>query len=132
MTAPAVDVAVERRETESPAPDRPPPRLIEPVRGWVPLGLRELADFRELLYFLVWRDLKVRYKQTALGVTWSVLQPVLTALIFTLIFGRLVGVPSDGVPYALVRHRRACCCGSCFAQSVSSGKREACLRSRTS
>jgi lipopolysaccharide transport system permease protein len=120
MTAPAIDVAVERRETESPAPDRPPPQLIEPVRGWVPLGLRELADFRELLYFLVWRDLKVRYKQTALGVTWSVLQPVVTALIFTLIFGRLVGVPSEGVPYALFAVA-GLLLWILFAQSVTQG-----------
>src|SRR4030095_7451402 len=57
--------------------------------------------YRELLYFLVWRDLKVRYKQTILGVAWAVLQPLLTMLVFALFFGRLARVPSDGVPYAL-------------------------------
>jgi lipopolysaccharide transport system permease protein len=92
---------VPRRKTERAIPDQPPQQLVEPVRGWVPLHLRELADFRELLYFLVWRDLKVRYKQTVVGVSWSLLQPALTALIFAVFFGALVGVPSDGVPYPL-------------------------------
>jgi lipopolysaccharide transport system permease protein len=61
--------------------------------------LRELWAYRELLYFLVWRDVKVRYKQTGLGVAWAVLQPLLTMVVFSLFFGRLAGVPSDGVPY---------------------------------
>lgn len=74
---------------------------IEPTRGWVPLRLGELVAYRELLFFLVWRDLKVRYRQTALGVAWAVLQPLLTMMVFTLFFGRLARVPSDGVPYAL-------------------------------
>ena len=65
------------------------------------LGLRELWHYRELAYFLVWRDVKVRYAQTALGVTWALLQPLLTMAVFTLFFGRLTGVPSDGVPYPL-------------------------------
>ena len=63
------------------------------------LNLKDIWEYRELLYFLVWRDIKVRYKQTALGAAWAVLQPVLTMLIFTLIFGRLAKVPSDGIPY---------------------------------
>ena len=75
--------------------------LIRPVSGWMPLNLRELWEYRELLYFLVWRDLKVRYKQTALGVAWVVLQPLFLMLVFTLFFGRLVGVPSDGLPYSI-------------------------------
>ena len=79
----------------------PPSVVIEPLRGWMPLRLRDLVDARELLYFFVWRDVKVRYKQTALGVAWSLLLPALTALIFAVLFGRLVGVPSDGVPYPL-------------------------------
>lgn len=63
------------------------------------LNLKDLWDYRELLYFLVWRDIKVRYKQTALGAAWAVLQPVLTMLVFTIFFGRLAKVPSDGIPY---------------------------------
>lgn len=63
------------------------------------LNLKDLWEYRELLYFLVWRDIKVRYKQTALGAVWAVLQPLLTMLVFTVIFGRLAKVPSDGIPY---------------------------------
>lgn len=74
---------------------------IEPRRGWLSLGLREMWSFRELLYFLAWRDVKVRYKQTALGVAWAVLQPLLTTLVFTIFFGRLAQVGSDGLPYPL-------------------------------
>jgi lipopolysaccharide transport system permease protein len=75
--------------------------LIEPSHGWTSLKLRELWEYRELLYFLAWRDIKIRYKQTALGAAWAVLQPLLTMLIFALFFGRLAGMPSDGVPYPL-------------------------------
>jgi lipopolysaccharide transport system permease protein len=74
---------------------------IEPSRGWASLRLGELWEYRELLYFLAWRDIKIRYKQTALGVLWAVLQPLLAMLIFALFFGRLARVPSDGVPYPL-------------------------------
>jgi len=74
---------------------------IEAGKAWAPLNLRSLWEYRELLYFLTWRDIKVRYKQTALGVAWAILQPLLTMLIFTIFFGRLAGVPSDNVPYAL-------------------------------
>jgi lipopolysaccharide transport system permease protein len=70
-------------------------RAAHPLR----LNLRDIWEYRELLYFLVWRNIKVRYKQTALGAAWAVLQPVLTMLIFTLLFGRLAKVPSDGIPY---------------------------------
>ena len=72
---------------------------IEPSRGWVSLRLGELWEYRELLYFLVWRDIKVRYKQTALGAAWAILQPVLTMMVFSVFFGRLAKVPSDGIPY---------------------------------
>jgi len=75
--------------------------LIEPTRGWASLKLRELWQYRELLYFLAWRDIKIRYKQTALGLLWAVLQPFLTMVIFAIFFGRLAGMPSDGVPYPL-------------------------------
>jgi len=74
---------------------------IEPSRGWVSLQLRELWAYRELTYFLTWRDVKVRYKQTALGALWAILQPLLTMLIFSLFFGRLAKMPSDGIPYPL-------------------------------
>ena len=72
---------------------------IEPPRTWLDLRLKELWMFRELLYFLVWRDVKVRYKQTALGAAWAILQPVMTMLVFSVFFGRLAKVPSDGIPY---------------------------------
>jgi lipopolysaccharide transport system permease protein len=75
--------------------------VIEPSKSWAPLNLRDIWKYRELLYFLTWRDIKVRYKQTALGVAWAVIQPVTTMIIFTLFFGRLAGVPSDGIPYPL-------------------------------
>src|SRR5262245_29802184 len=75
--------------------------LIRPSRGWVPLRLSELWEYRELLYFLVWRDIKVRYKQTALGAAWAIIQPFFTMLVFTLFFGRLANIQSDGIPYAL-------------------------------
>jgi lipopolysaccharide transport system permease protein len=72
---------------------------IAPSTRWPSLDLRELWAYRELLYFLTWRDIKVRYKQTALGATWAVIQPLFMMLVFSLFFGRLAGVPSDGLPY---------------------------------
>jgi lipopolysaccharide transport system permease protein len=78
-----------------------PSVLIEPEKGWTSLGLRDVWAFRELLYFLVWRDVKVRYKQTILGVAWAVLQPLLTMIVFTIFFGRLAGIGSEGLPYPL-------------------------------
>lgn len=74
---------------------------IEPTRGWVALQLKELWAYRELLYFLIWRDVKVRYKQTALGAAWAIIQPVFTMIVFSLFFGRLAKVPSDGIPYPI-------------------------------
>jgi lipopolysaccharide transport system permease protein len=76
-------------------------RRIEPSRGWASLRLRELWEYRELLYFLVWRDVKIRYKQTVLGALWAVIQPVCMMLVFTLFFGKLAKVPSDGIPYPI-------------------------------
>ena len=73
--------------------------IIRPSRGWVSLNLRDLWEYRELLYFLVWRDVKVRYKQTVLGAAWAILQPFLTMVVFSVFFGRLAKVPSDGIPY---------------------------------
>lgn len=76
-----------------------PTIVIEPPRGWALVDLREIWRYHELLYFLTWRDIKVRYKQTVIGAAWAVLQPFLTMVVFSVIFGRLVNVPSDGVPY---------------------------------
>ena len=73
--------------------------LITPANRWIPLQLDELWEYRELLYFLVWRDVKVRYKQTALGAAWAVMQPLFMMLVFSLFFGFLAKVPSDGIPY---------------------------------
>ena len=84
--------------SQAPAPAGPL-LVLRAQRGWRPLGLRELWQARELIYFLAWRDLKVRYKQTVLGATWAILQPVAGMVVFSVIFGRLVGVPSDDVPY---------------------------------
>jgi lipopolysaccharide transport system permease protein len=74
---------------------------IEPSRGWVALKLSDLWEYRELVFFLTWRDIKVRYKQTALGAAWAIIQPFFTMLVFSLFFGRLAKVPSDGIPYPL-------------------------------
>jgi lipopolysaccharide transport system permease protein len=74
---------------------------VEPSRTWARVGLSEVWSYRELLYFLVWRDLKVRYRQTVLGAIWAILQPVLTMIVFTIFFGRLAKVPSDGLPYPI-------------------------------
>jgi len=74
---------------------------IRPTRGWGGLQLRELWRFRELFYFLVWRDIKVRYKQTLLGAAWAILQPFLTMVVFSIFFGELAKMPSDGIPYPI-------------------------------
>lgn len=76
-----------------------PVTIVRPSRRWPRLGLKEVWEYRDLLYFLVWRDIKVRYKQTALGAAWAVLQPVFATIVFSVVFGRLARVPSDGVPY---------------------------------
>jgi lipopolysaccharide transport system permease protein len=82
-------------------PSQQPLITIENRKSWIGLNLRELWHYRELLYFLTWRDVKVRYKQTIIGVLWVVLQPLLTTIIFTIFLGKLARVPSDGLPYAL-------------------------------
>jgi lipopolysaccharide transport system permease protein len=74
---------------------------IKPSRGWQSIDLRQLWQYRELLYFLSWRDIKVRYKQTVLGATWAVIQPFMTMVVFSLFFGKLAKMPSDGLPYPL-------------------------------
>src|ERR1700676_3087721 len=86
--------------TPLPAPVHAPATVrIEPPHGWLDLRLAEVWQYRELLYFFVWRDVKIRYKQTAIGVVWVVLQPLMTMGVFTLFFGRLAKLPSDGLPY---------------------------------
>lgn len=75
--------------------------IIRPTRDWVPLNLGDLWEYRELLYFLVWRDIKIRYKQTVLGAAWAIIQPLATMVVFTVIFGRLAKIPSEGIPYPI-------------------------------
>lgn len=98
--------------TNVPEPSSPEPRIpssaipipvirIEPTRGWVGLKFGELWEYRELLYFLTWRDIKVRYKQTALGAAWAIIQPFFTMVVFSLFFGKLAHMPSDGIPYPI-------------------------------
>ncbi len=82
-------------------PEDLPEIVIRPSQGWRWLDLRELWAYRELIYFLTWRDIKVRYKQTAIGVAWAVLQPVAMMVVFTLFFGQMAQMPSEGVPYPL-------------------------------
>jgi lipopolysaccharide transport system permease protein len=96
-------------QTPAPLPEPAPPEtaarpeqpesIIAPARGWQLINVRELWQFRELVYFLVWRDVKVRYKQTLLGIAWSVLQPAMMMVVFTLFFNRVAGLKDDSVPY---------------------------------
>jgi homopolymeric O-antigen transport system permease protein len=88
-------------EVSSVSATSPSSTLIVPAAGWPRFNLGELWAYRELLYFLVWRDLKVRYKQTALGLGWAVLQPTLTMVVFSIFFGKLARMPSDGIPYPI-------------------------------
>lgn len=94
---------MENIPSSSPAPLASPKAhfLIEPPRGWAALELKELWLYRELLFFLAWRDIKLRYKQTALGAAWAILQPLLTMVIFSVIFGQLAKLSSDGIPYPI-------------------------------
>jgi lipopolysaccharide transport system permease protein len=82
-------------------PQLSPLFVVEPSRGWIPLQLWDLWEYRELLYFLVWRNVKVRYKQTVLGAAWAILQPFLTMVVFSVFFGNLGKLPSDGIPYPI-------------------------------
>jgi homopolymeric O-antigen transport system permease protein len=95
-----------------------PAILVRPTRGWSSLKLEEVWEYRELLYFLVWRDIKVRYKQTALGAAWAVLQPFTTMVVFTIFFGRLAAIDSDGMPYPLFSYA-ALLPWTFFAQGLS-------------
>ena len=87
------DVAMQTREV--------PVLRIAPAGRWWALPFDELWEYRELIYFFIWRDIKVRYKQTAMGASWAVIQPLATMLLFTLVFGKLAHIPSDGLPYAV-------------------------------
>src|ERR1041385_3619002 len=78
-----------------------PLTIIERSRGWTALRLKEIWDYRELLLFLTWRDIKVRYKQTVIGAAWAIIQPVFTMVVFSIFFGRLAKIPSDDVPYPI-------------------------------
>ena len=78
-----------------------PLTIIEPKKGWVPIDFKEIWNYRELLYFLTKRDIKVRYKQTVLGGLWAIIQPAFTMIVFTLFFGRLAKIPSEGMPYPI-------------------------------
>ncbi|MCK6630313.1 MAG: ABC transporter permease [Anaerolineae bacterium] len=91
---------------------------IEPSKGWVSLKLHELWEYRELLYFLIWRDIKVRYKQTILGAAWAIIQPFFTMIVFSLFFGKLAKVPSDGIPYPIFSYA-ALVPWTFFAQGLS-------------
>jgi lipopolysaccharide transport system permease protein len=94
--------ATQKRDKASPVAEHSPPRtIIHPSRGWAALNLRELSEYKEVLYFLIWRDLKVRYKQTVIGVSWAVIQPFMTMVVLSIFLGRLAKVPSDGVPYPI-------------------------------
>ena len=75
--------------------------VIEPLRGWLPIDIREVWAYRELLTLLAWRDVSVRYKQSVVGIGWAVIQPVMMMIIFTIIFGKFAGLPSEGIPYPI-------------------------------
>jgi lipopolysaccharide transport system permease protein len=95
-------IAERRDQADKSLPNASVPVLrIQPSMGWVSLKLGELWEYRELLYFLTWRDIKVRYKQTVLGAAWAIIQPFLTMVVFTIFFGRLAKIPSDGIPYPI-------------------------------
>jgi lipopolysaccharide transport system permease protein len=99
LTPPAREIHLEGGGAVGDAPDRVEEIVIRPRPGWIGVNWREMWSQRELLFFLVWRDISVRYKQTVLGVAWAVVQPLLTMVIFTLIFGRFANIPSEGVDY---------------------------------
>ena len=92
--------------------------FIKPSRGWVFPQIRDVWAYRELLYFLVWRDLKVRYKQTVLGVLWAIIQPFFLMVIFSIFFGKLVKISSEGIPYPIFTYS-ALLPWSYFAQSLN-------------
>jgi lipopolysaccharide transport system permease protein len=106
------------QETGGESPRELPILRIEPSKGWVSLKLRELWEYRELVYFLIWRDVKVRYKQTVLGAAWAIIQPMFTMLVFSIFFGKLAKIPSDGIPYPIFSYA-ALVPWNFFAQGLS-------------
>lgn len=96
-----MNITEEIAEPVLPLPSRVSHLRIEPTSGFVSLRLGELWEYRELLFFLVWRDVKVRYKQTALGAAWAIIQPVMTMVVFSIFFGKLGKLSSDGLPYPI-------------------------------
>lgn len=100
-SAPLRVAGVPRRDNTLAVPANLPRTRREPTKGWAWPKLRELWEYRELVYFFAWRDIKVRYKQTVLGALWAIIQPFFTMVIFSLFFGRLAKVPSDGLPYPI-------------------------------
>jgi lipopolysaccharide transport system permease protein len=111
-------MSVKDATTVSPLTDDRPVVLIQPRRGWLSFDLKAVYRYRELLYFLVWRDVLVRYKQAAIGVAWVVLQPLLTMVVFTIIFGQFAKLPSDGLPYPIFSFT-ALLPWNYFAQAIS-------------
>lgn len=95
-----------------------PMLIIQPTKGWVSLKTKEIWEYRELLYFLIWRDIKVRYKQTVLGAAWAIIQPFFTMVVFSVFFGKLGKIPSDGLPYPIFSYT-ALLPWSYFAQALS-------------
>lgn len=93
--------AVPKRNEISTLQEAPPKIRVQPSKGWIGINLAEIWQYRELLYFLVWRDVKVRYKQTVMGMLWAIIQPFLTMVVFSLFFGKLAGIPSEGIPYPI-------------------------------
>jgi lipopolysaccharide transport system permease protein len=94
--------------TELEIPQRADLVVIQPVKGLVALNLKDIWKYRELVYFLTWRDLKVRYKQSVLGALWAILQPFLNMVVFTVFFGNFAKLPSDGLPYPSFRIQPPC------------------------
>ncbi len=112
--------SVSQAEASSFAGFNEPTIVIEPRRRLFDLELKAIWEYRELLYFLVWRDLKVRYRQTIIGIGWVVLQPLMTMVVFTAVFGNFAKVPSDGVPYPVFAYS-ALLPWNLFASSLTRG-----------
>jgi lipopolysaccharide transport system permease protein len=92
---------VNPKDTSRSANIKSPVKIIRPLDGWLPIDLKELWEYRELVYTFAMRDIKVRYKQTALGAAWAVIQPFMMMVVFTIFFGKLAKIPSEGIPYPL-------------------------------
>jgi len=121
MVSDLVSQARSAVEKKSSSKDQALPVIrIRPSRVWVSLKPRELWEYRELLYFFVWKDIKVRYKQTILGGSWAVIQPFFTMVVFSLFFGKLAKVPSDGIPYPIFSYA-ALVPWSFFANGLNQG-----------